>query len=70
MEDHLTQHPWFAGQTFSMADIQMSFPVIALLARNDSGEFRQLRAWLTNLQARPAWQRAIEKGGPLAIPGS
>lgn len=70
MEDHLTLHPWFAGQTFSMADIQMSFPVIALLARSDSGEFRQLRAWLTNLQARPAWRRAIEKGGPLEIPGS
>ncbi|KAB0882500.1 glutathione S-transferase, partial [Cronobacter muytjensii] len=32
-------------------------------------EFRQLRAWLNNLQARPAWQRAIEKGGPLEIPG-
>ncbi|WP_105636266.1 glutathione S-transferase family protein [Cronobacter dublinensis] len=69
IEDHLTQHPWFAGQSFSMADIQMSFPIIALLARSDASEFRQLRAWLNNLQARPAWQRAIEKGGPLEIPG-
>lgn len=53
-----------------MADIQMSFPIIALLARSDAGEFRQLRAWLNNLQARPAWQRAIEKGGPLEIPAA
>ncbi|KAB0882155.1 glutathione S-transferase, partial [Cronobacter muytjensii] len=34
IEDHLTLHPWFAGQSFSMADIQMSFPIIALLARS------------------------------------
>ena len=33
IEDHLSRQPCFAGAQLSMADIQMSFPVAALLAR-------------------------------------
>ncbi len=33
IDDHLAARPWFAGERLSMADIQMSFPVMALLAR-------------------------------------
>lgn len=69
IENHLKQHPWFAGQSFSMADIQMSFPVIALLARGGDLNLPQLQAWKTNVEARPAWQRAIAQGGPFEIPG-
>ncbi len=32
IDDHLAARPWFAGERLSMADIQMSFPVMALLA--------------------------------------
>ncbi len=33
IDGHLANHPWFAGEQLSMADIQMSFPLFALLAR-------------------------------------
>lgn len=69
IENHLKQHPWFAGQSFSMADIQMSFPVIALLARGGISDLPQLQAWKNNIEARPAYQRAMDKGGPFEIPG-
>ncbi|HBI10847.1 MAG TPA: glutathione S-transferase [Franconibacter pulveris] len=69
IENHLKQHPWFAGQSFSMADIQMSFPIIALLARGGVDNAPQIEAWKKNIEARPAYQRAMEKGGPFDIPG-
>lgn len=33
LEETLAVHPWFAGDTFTAADIQMSFPVEAASAR-------------------------------------
>ncbi|MCT4713700.1 glutathione S-transferase [Enterobacteriaceae bacterium H18W14] len=69
IEEHLGKTPWFAGQTFSAADIQMSFPLIALLARGGINDLPNLQAWMKNAQMRPAWQRAIQQGGPFDIPG-
>ncbi|RPH24209.1 glutathione S-transferase [Buttiauxella warmboldiae] len=68
LEDSLQKNPWFAGQTFSAADIQMSFPVIALLSRGGFHDLPNLQRWHQQIQMRPAWQRAIEQGGPFAIP--
>lgn len=69
IENHLATSPWFAGQAFSAADIQMSFPVLALLARGGLNDLPNLQAWLKNAQMRPAWQRAITQGGPFDLPG-
>jgi glutathione S-transferase len=63
MESELADRPWFAGSTFSAADIQMSFPVEAAAARGALGDRPKLKAWLETIQQRPAYQRAIERGG-------
>lgn len=68
MESHLAQHTWFAGDRFSAADIQMSFPIEAAAARAglDAGRPR-LVAWLARVQERPAYRRALEVGGPYSL---
>lgn len=69
IEAHLTHSPWFAGKAFSAADIQMIFPVIALVSRGGIHNLPHLQAWLKNAQLRPTWQRAIQQGGPFEITG-
>lgn len=68
MESELAKSPWFAGEQFSAADVQMSFPVEAAAARGGLGQRTRLADWLQRLHARPSWQRALEKGGPYGIP--
>ncbi len=70
IEGELAQKSWFAGDQLSMADIQMSFPVFALLARGGVENLPNLRAWKKRVEMRPAWQRAIVQGGPFDLPGS
>lgn len=68
MENHLAQHRWFAGEHLSLADFQMSFAVEAALARGDAASaWPHLYAYLQRIQARPAYQRALEKGGPVLM---
>jgi glutathione S-transferase len=68
MEAHLTEHTWFSGEQISVADFQMSFAVEAALARGaDPVKFPRLLAYKIRMQARPAYQRAIEKGGPVIM---
>jgi glutathione S-transferase len=64
LESELGKSTWFAGPEFSAADIQMSFPVEAAAARGGLSETRP-RLWdfLQRIHARPAHQRALEKGG-------
>lgn len=65
MEAELGKSPWFAGNEFSAADIQMSFPLEAAVARGGLDQGRpRLMAFLQRCQARPAYKRALEKGGP------
>jgi glutathione S-transferase len=63
-ESELGQREWFAGPAFSAADIQMSFPMEAAAARGglDAGR-PKLWGFLQKIHARPAYQRALEKGG-------
>ena len=68
MENHLAQHRWFAGEHLSLADFQMSFAVEAALARGTTASaWPHLQAYLQRIQARPAYQRALEKGGPVLM---
>ncbi|WP_395823256.1 glutathione S-transferase [Collimonas sp.] len=64
LEGELGKSSWFAGAEFTAADIQMSFPLEALQSRGglDAGRPR-LSAFLRRIHARPAYQRAIERGG-------
>jgi glutathione S-transferase len=67
VEESLTQRTWFAGETFSAADIMMSFPLEAARHRAGLGSSRPATvAWLEKIHSRPAYQRALERGGPYA----
>ena len=64
MEGELAARPWFAGNEFSAADIQMSFPLEAAAARGGLDASRpQLMGFLARIHERPAYRRAIEAGG-------
>ena len=68
MENELGRSAWFAGDEFSAADIQMSFPVEAAAQRAGLDASRpKLMAWLKRIHARPAYQRALKRGGPYAF---
>jgi glutathione S-transferase len=68
MEGELTRREWFAGDAFSAADVQMSFPLEAAVARGGFGTDRpRLQAWLERIHARPAYLRALERGGPYRL---
>lgn len=70
LEAELAEGPWFAGKAFSAADVQMSFPIEAAAARAGLDASRpRLMAWLERIHGRPAYQRALDKGGPFEIPG-
>ncbi|MEX0737909.1 MAG: glutathione S-transferase family protein [Pseudohongiella sp.] len=71
-EDFLTDKPWFGGADFSAADIMMLFPLNFAFQLNivDAGLFPQTTAWMEKVQARPAYQRMLEKARPDGMVGS
>jgi len=63
-EAELGRSQWFAGDEFTAADIQMSFPAEVAAARGGLDATRpRLWAFLERIHARPAYQRALERGG-------
>ncbi len=66
MESELTKFSWFAGPEFSAADIQMSFPVEGALTRG-SQSYPRMADFLKRIQSRPAYQKAMEVGGPFEL---
>ncbi len=68
MEGELGKSEWFAGREFSAADIQMSFPLEAAAQRAGLDASRpRLMAFLKRIHARPAYARALERGGPYSF---
>ena len=68
MEAELGKGTWFAGAEFSAADVQISFPLEAAAARGGLGaSYPKLTAFLQRIHARPAYQRALERGGPYEL---
>jgi glutathione S-transferase len=64
MEAELGKAAWFAGPDFTAADIQMSFPLEAAVSRGGLDSKRpKLMAFLDRIHARPAYKKAIERGG-------
>lgn len=64
LEGELSKGPWFLGETFSAADIMMSFPLEAARARAGlDGTRPNLMDFLKRTHARDAYKRALEKGG-------
>ena len=71
IEGTLAQQPWFAGPEFTAADVQMSYPMEAAAERVGLGDGHpHIAAWLKRIHERPAYQRALARGGPYsAVPG-
>jgi glutathione S-transferase len=68
LEQELGKAQWFAGNEFTAADVQMSFPLEVATARGGLGPSRpKLMAFLDRIHARPAYKRALEKGGPFDL---
>lgn len=68
MEGELARSAYFVGDSCTAADIQMSFPLEAAAARAGlDGSRPKLWALLQRLHQRPAYQRALEKGGPFSL---
>lgn len=67
MESELGKSEWFGGETFGVADIQMSFPLEAAAARAglDAGRPKLWR-FLERIHARPAYRKALQRGGEYA----
>ena len=68
LEAELGKATWFAGDEMTAADVQMSFPIEAADARGGGTTGRpRLAAFLQRIHARPAYQRALAKGGPYQL---
>ena len=64
IESELSKNTWFTGSEFTAADIQMSFPVEMVITHPQEVENRpKLKEFLERIHARPAYKRAIERGG-------
>ena len=67
LEAELATRDWFAGSELTGADIQMSFPLEAAASRAGLGEqYPRLSNFLARIHARPAYTRALERGGKYA----
>lgn len=68
LETELAEREWFAGDCFTAADVMMSFPLEASVQRGGLDASRpHLQGWLDRIHARPAYARALERGGPYAF---
>ena len=68
LESELSKREWFAGPEFTAADIQMSYPLEAAASRSPiTGKLPKVKAFIDRIHARPAYKRAIERGGEYAL---
>jgi glutathione S-transferase len=64
IESELNANAWFAGEQFSAADVQMSFPLEIAVSRAGLDASRpKSMAFLERIRARDAYKRALEQGG-------
>jgi glutathione S-transferase len=67
IEAELGRSAWFVGDELTAADIQMSFPLEAAAARASLEGRPNIANFLERIHARPAYQRALERGGPYEL---
>jgi glutathione S-transferase len=67
IESELNKSTWFAGEEITAADVQMSFVMEASAARGPDGHRPKSAAFVKRIQERPAYQRALKKGGPYQL---
>ena len=71
MDNTLKRQRWFCGNVFTAADVQMSFALEAAEVRSNlSDDYTHLAAFLETIRARPAYKRALDKGGHYELMGA
>jgi glutathione S-transferase len=68
MEAGLKGHDYFLASGFSAADIQMNFVIEMAESQGVLARYPLLMAFLARCRARPAYQKAMEKGGAFGPP--
>ena len=66
MEDMLRPSGYFVGDSLSGADIMLSFPAEAAVKIGRAADKPKLTDYVAAIHSRPAYQAALEKGGPYA----
>jgi glutathione S-transferase len=66
-EAELGKSEWFAGDQLTGADIMMSFPAEGAARRFGLNGRPRIKAFLDKIHARPAYVKALERGGPYAL---
>jgi len=67
LDQELAGREFFVGAALSAADIQLSFVIQATRMLYGLDRFPNLARFLDRVQARPAYRRALERGGPYAF---
>jgi glutathione S-transferase len=64
LDGELAHSDWFVCKELTAADINLSFPIQAARMLHGLDKFPNLARFLDRIHARPAYKRALEKGGP------
>ncbi len=67
LDAELANADFFVGKELSAADINLSFPIQAARLLNGLDKFPNLARFLDRVHARPAYRRALERGGAYAF---
>lgn len=67
INDELAKNEWFAGSDFSAADIMMSFPLEAAVARGGLDMYPNIGKFVQRIHAMPGYKKALERGGPYEL---
>ena len=67
LDSELAGRDWFVGDALTAADIQLSFAIQATRMLYGIDKFPNLARFLERVKARPAYQKALERGGPYAF---
>lgn len=68
LENSLADKKWFAGNDFSVADIQLGFAIYSAQSLlKDQFTYPKLKQFLVEIQKRPSYQLALKKGGPIDL---
>ncbi len=60
----LGDHDWLLDDRLTGADVMMSFVAEIAAAQGLAASYPRLLAYVRRIQARPAWQAALARGGP------
>jgi glutathione S-transferase len=64
IEDELKDREFIVGTALTGADIQLTFILEAAIAAGQLHGYPVANAYVARMQARPAYRRALERGGP------